>query len=94
MRVRAAALLLMADDLADVVWTGSAAPHLRESLEAAFTRADVRAAWSIISPARHAARLSARPLLRPQVGDACAVREPLSDSQPPGMRVPTIVTTD
>jgi pimeloyl-ACP methyl ester carboxylesterase len=59
-RVRAAALLLMADDFADVVWTGSATRHVRQSLERAFSRADVRAAWSIISPARHAARLSAR----------------------------------
>ncbi len=59
-RVRAAALLLMADDFADVVWTGSATRHVRQSLERAFTRADVRAAWSIISPAQHAARLSAR----------------------------------
>jgi hypothetical protein len=59
-RVRAAALLLMADDFADVVWTGSATRHVRLSLERAFTRDDVRSAWSIISPASHAARLSAR----------------------------------
>jgi hypothetical protein len=59
-RVRAAALLLMADDFADVVWTGSATRHVRLSLERRFTQDDVRAAWSIISPARHAARLSAR----------------------------------
>jgi len=59
-RVRAAALLLMADDFADVVWTGSATRHVRQSLERAFTREEVRAAWSIISPARHAARLGAR----------------------------------
>jgi alpha/beta hydrolase family protein len=59
-RVRAAALLLMADDFADVVWTGSATRHVRASLEQRFTRDDVRAAWSVISPAAHAARLSAR----------------------------------
>ncbi len=59
-RVRAAALLLMADDFADVVWTGSATRHVRASLEPAFSRAEVRAAWSIISPATHAAQLSAR----------------------------------
>jgi hypothetical protein len=59
-RVRAAALLLMADDFADVVWTGSATRHVRASLERAFTRDEVRSAWSIISPASHAARLSAR----------------------------------
>jgi hypothetical protein len=59
-RVRAAALLLMADDFADVVWTGSATRHVRQSLERAFTRTEVRAAWSIISPAHHAPRLSAR----------------------------------
>jgi hypothetical protein len=59
-RVRAAALLLMADDFADVVWTGSATRHVRASLERAFTRDEVRSAWSIISPASYAARLSAR----------------------------------
>ncbi|HEY6258356.1 MAG TPA: alpha/beta hydrolase family protein [Xanthobacteraceae bacterium] len=59
-RVSAAALLLMADDFAEVVWTGSATRHVRASLERAFSRDDVRAAWSIISPASHAARLSAR----------------------------------
>jgi hypothetical protein len=64
-RVRAAALLLMADDFAEAVWTGSATRHVRLSLERAFTLDEVRAAWSIISPAHHAARLSARrmPLL-------------------------------
>ena len=59
-RVRAAALLLMADDFADVVWTGSATRHVRLSLARAFSREDVRAAWRIISPAGHAARLSKR----------------------------------
>jgi hypothetical protein len=59
-RVRAAALLLMADDFADVVWTGTATRHVRRSLERAFTRDQVHAAWSIISPASHAAALSAR----------------------------------
>jgi len=55
-RVRAATFLLMADDFAEVVWTGSATRHVRASLERAFTREEVRSAWSIISPARHAAR--------------------------------------
>ncbi|HWF97538.1 MAG TPA: alpha/beta hydrolase family protein, partial [Xanthobacteraceae bacterium] len=59
-RVRVAALLLMADDFADAVWTGSATRHVRHSLERRFTRDEVRSAWSIISPASHAARLSAR----------------------------------
>lgn len=59
-RVRAAALLLMADDFAEVVWTGSATRHVRLSLERAFSHDEVRAAWRIISPASHAARLSAR----------------------------------
>jgi hypothetical protein len=59
-RVRAVALLLMADDFADVVWTGCATRHVRLSLECAFSREDVRAAWRIISPAGHAARLSRR----------------------------------
>ncbi len=59
-RVRAAALLLMADDFAEVVWTGSATRHVRLSLERRFSRDEVCSAWSIISPASHAARLSAR----------------------------------
>ena len=59
-RIAAAALLLMADDFADVVWTGSATRHVRASLERSFGPEQVRAAWSIISPASHAARLSAR----------------------------------
>ena len=59
-RVGAAALLLMADDFSDVVWTGSATRHVRASLEQSFSRADVRTAWSIVSPMSHAARLSAR----------------------------------
>jgi hypothetical protein len=59
-RVRASVLVLMADDFADVVWTGSATRHVRLSLERRFTRDEVHAAWSIISPASHAARLSAR----------------------------------
>jgi pimeloyl-ACP methyl ester carboxylesterase len=59
-RVRAAALILTADDFADVVWTGSATQHVRRALEQTFTREEVRTAWSIISPASHAARLSAR----------------------------------
>jgi hypothetical protein len=59
-RVAAAALLLMADDFADVVWSGSATRHVRASLERSFSLEQVRAAWSIISPASHAGRLSAR----------------------------------
>ena len=59
-RICAAALLLMADDFAEVVWTGSATRHVRLSLERRFTRDEVRMAWSIISPASYATRLSAR----------------------------------
>lgn len=59
-RVRAAALILMADDFADAVWTGSATRHVRASLEQRFTPAQVRGAWSIISPGTHAARLARR----------------------------------
>lgn len=59
-RVRAAALLLMADDFADAIWTGSATRHVRESLERRLSREESRDAWSIISPAAHAARLAAR----------------------------------
>jgi pimeloyl-ACP methyl ester carboxylesterase len=55
----------MADDFSDVVWTGSATRHVRTSLERSFSRAEVRTAWSIISPMSHAAAVGARrvPLL-------------------------------
>jgi pimeloyl-ACP methyl ester carboxylesterase len=59
-RVRAAALILMADDFAEVVWTGSATTHVRVSLEQRFTLDEVRSAWAIISPATFAQRLSRR----------------------------------
>ena len=50
-RVRAAALILMADDFAEVVWTGSTTRHLRQTLERRFSLDELRAAWSVISPA-------------------------------------------
>jgi alpha/beta hydrolase family protein len=59
-RVKAAAFLLMADDFAEVVWTGSATRHVRESLERTFTLDQVRAAWPIISPHSYARTLAAR----------------------------------
>lgn len=57
-RVRAAALLLMADDFADVVWTGSATEHIRASLERHFYLSDVRKAWALISPNTFTPRLA------------------------------------
>jgi len=59
-RVKAAALLLMADDFTDVVWTSSATVHVRSGLERDFSRTDIGKAWTIISPNRFADRLSAR----------------------------------
>jgi len=59
-RVHAAAFVLMADDFAEAAWTGSATRHVRLALEQRFSREEVRAAWSIISPASFAARLSKR----------------------------------
>jgi hypothetical protein len=59
-RVKAAAFLLMADDFAEVAWTGSATRHVRESLERRFTRDEVGAAWRIISPHSHAQALAER----------------------------------
>ena len=56
-RVRAAVLILMADDFAEVVWTGSTTRHLRQTLERRFSLDELRAAWSVISPAGYAARL-------------------------------------
>ncbi|MGJ5040646.1 alpha/beta hydrolase family protein [Bradyrhizobium sp. HKCCYLRH1062] len=59
-RVSAAVLILMADDFAEVVWTGSATAHVKSSLERRFTFEDVRTAWAVISPATYAKRLSRR----------------------------------
>jgi hypothetical protein len=59
-RVDAAAFVLMADDFAEAAWTGSATSHVRLALERRFSREEVRAAWSIISPASFAPRLSQR----------------------------------
>jgi hypothetical protein len=59
-RVRAAALLLMADNFAEVVWTGSATRHVKKSLERKFSLDDVRSAWAIISPSTYASRLAKR----------------------------------
>jgi pimeloyl-ACP methyl ester carboxylesterase len=59
-KVAAAALLLMADDFADVVWTGSATPHVRQSLQRRFTLDVVRDAWALISPTSYADRLARR----------------------------------
>jgi esterase/lipase len=59
-RVRSVVLLLMADDFAEVVWTGSATKHVKSSLEQKFSLDQVRQAWSIISPSTYAARLAQR----------------------------------
>ncbi|WP_428841314.1 alpha/beta hydrolase family protein [Bradyrhizobium barranii] len=59
-RVSAAVLILMADDFAEVVWTGSATAHVRSSLERRFAFEEVQAAWAVINPATYAQRLSRR----------------------------------
>lgn len=57
-RVRALSLILMADDLAEVIWTGSATAHLRASLETRFSLADLQKGWALISPNTYAAQLT------------------------------------
>jgi hypothetical protein len=59
-RVAAVALLLMADDFAQAVWTGSATRHVRQSLQRRFTLDAVRGAWALVSPASYADRLARR----------------------------------
>ena len=59
-RIHAAALLLMADDFGEVVWTGSATRHLRASLERRFTLNEIQSAWAIISPCTYANRMTSR----------------------------------
>ncbi len=61
--VRKASLFLSAGSLADMVWTGGATRHIRASLDGKMGIADLRRAWSPLSLANHAARLS-----RPDLG--------------------------
>jgi pimeloyl-ACP methyl ester carboxylesterase len=58
--VAALALVLMADDLAEVIWTGSATAHLRRVLEERCTLAELKSAWSVISPNSYAPLLATR----------------------------------
>lgn len=59
-RINAAVLNLMAGDFAEVVWTGRATQHIRESIESRITLEDLKHAWSIISPATYAHKLRGR----------------------------------
>ena len=59
-RVKTAALLLMADDFTEVIWTGTATRHVRDSLERTFTPEQVKAAWRIVSPHSYAGAVAAR----------------------------------
>lgn len=57
-RVRALSLVLMGDDLAEVIWTGSATAHLRAALETRFSLADLQTGWALISPNTYAPLLA------------------------------------
>ena len=59
-RVRALALLSLAPDFAEIVWTGTAAQHIRQSLESSMTCQQLSEAWSIISPITYVPKLAAR----------------------------------
>jgi hypothetical protein len=50
-------LLLSAGDFAEVVWTGRATRHIRQSLERHVTLADLQPAWAIISTQTYASKL-------------------------------------
>lgn len=49
-RVQAACFLHLASQFGEVVWTGTATKHIRESLQGKITRDDIRSIWSLISP--------------------------------------------
>jgi hypothetical protein len=59
-RIQAVALLLMADDFGEVIWTGSATRYLKASLEQRFTFDEIRSAWAIISPRTYARQMAKR----------------------------------
>jgi dienelactone hydrolase len=52
-RVRVAALMLMANDFAEVVWTGRATRHIRQVLQDRLSLEELKEFWSIISPSRY-----------------------------------------
>jgi dienelactone hydrolase len=56
-RVRALAQLLTASDFAEVVWTGRATRHIRQSLEAAIGLEELKRAWAILSPITYVEKL-------------------------------------
>ena len=63
-RVSAAVFNHVAGDFADVVWSGLATKHVRESLDPHVDLATLRRCWAPISPSNFAARLTdARPAL-------------------------------
>lgn len=64
--VSKAALFLTAGNLADMVWTGRATRHIRESLERELDLPDLRRAWALINLENHVTSL-ARPDLDLQV---------------------------
>jgi hypothetical protein len=73
--VKAVALLLMADDFAEVVWTGSATTHVKNSLCRRFTLEQVCSCWSVISPRTYAARLKRNILIVSGILDTVFIPE-------------------
>ena len=61
-RISALGLLLTAGDFADVVWSGRATRHIRQSFEGFLDLPQLQSAWRIISTGTYAARLARRDL--------------------------------
>jgi len=59
-RIRAGAFNHVSGHFGDVVWTGLATGHVRESLQGSISRERLRRCWSVISPAAYFAKLGAR----------------------------------
>jgi dienelactone hydrolase len=59
-RVCASGFLLMADDFAEVVWTGRATRHIRAALEGNLSLEQLKQVWSVISPGRYVNKPQAR----------------------------------
>lgn len=59
-RIRAGAFNHVSMYFSDVVWTGLSTRHVRQGLETAISRDDLRRCWRVISPAAYFDRMSRR----------------------------------
>jgi hypothetical protein len=61
LRLKTAVFNLVSSYFGDVVWDGMATEHIKQSLESAITREELRQAWMAISPNAYVRRLAGDP---------------------------------